>query len=195
MTFDPAQLDSITGFLLPDEAALLYQLASEVPKCGTIVEVGSYRGKSTIALALGVKTKDYIDAALIYAIDPHTGETKGGLRFGIHDQAELFKNLLRFDVADVVNVISMPSSAVASVWCYGLIDLLWIDGDHHYLNASTDILLWNKLVSTDGKIVFHDYNNPDFPGVRQAVNEFVASSKWQITQTVDTIAVLEYIKE
>ena len=191
MTFDPAQLDSITGYLLPNEAALLYRLASEVPAGGTIVEIGSYQGKSTVALGLGVKTKPYTDAVLIYAIDPHMGEMKHGARFDIFDQVELFKNLLRFEVADVVNVVSMPSVHIAQAWCYGDIELLWIDGAHDYQDVTRDIQAWSKWLSPSGKMAFHDYANPDFPGVRQAVNEFLAAGQWRIREQVDTIVALE----
>lgn len=197
MTFDPAQLDSITGFLLPNEAALLYQLAADVPKCGTIVEVGSYQGKSTVALALGVKTKHYFDAALLYAIDPRHTTKDTMTDFSMTNQSAFFKNLLAFDVSDTVRVINLSSWEAHLTWSEtrNSIDLVWIDGNHNYQYVSEDAYMWSQQITPDGKIIFHDYNNPDFPGVRQAVNEFVANSKWQITQTVDTIAVLECIKE
>ena len=59
---------SVPGMLTLSEVDCLYQL-EQINHCeGVIVEIGSWKGQSTIALALGAsKAHD----EKIYAIDPH----------------------------------------------------------------------------------------------------------------------------
>ena len=52
-----ALMESLTGGVTTEEAALLRRLASEVHE-GCIVEVGSFRGKSAVALATGVREQE-----------------------------------------------------------------------------------------------------------------------------------------
>lgn len=58
------QYEQIDGFLFPEEAAALYHLASLLPQNSTIVEIGSWKGKSTYCLGKGLKT------GKVFAIDP-----------------------------------------------------------------------------------------------------------------------------
>src|SRR5688572_9001402 len=62
--------EAIDGYLNKDEAVALFQIASSLPLEAKIVEIGSWKGKSTYCLAKGLKS------GKIYAIDPFdaTGE-------------------------------------------------------------------------------------------------------------------------
>src|SRR5215218_9929513 len=60
----------VEGYLTEQEGKLLYELAGGGTAPGVIVEIGSWKGKSTICLALGSKAGQ---GKIIYAIDPHTG--------------------------------------------------------------------------------------------------------------------------
>ena len=53
------------GWLTADEAQGLAALAANTDSSDVIVEIGSYRGRSTIALALGSR------GASVFAVDPH----------------------------------------------------------------------------------------------------------------------------
>ena len=55
----------IPGWLHPDQAAAICHLAHLSPE-GPIVEIGSFKGKSTVFLARGMKATN-----ALYAIDPH----------------------------------------------------------------------------------------------------------------------------
>lgn len=55
--------------------------------------------------------------------------------------------------------------------------LIFIDGDHKYESARSDIEICSKLLSRNGIMAVHDYSR-GFPGVYQAVNEFLEASKW-----------------
>ena len=62
----------IGGWLTPKEGRLLYDLARRCTGRGVIVEIGSWKGKSTIWLANGSRRGAGVK---VYAIDPHTAES------------------------------------------------------------------------------------------------------------------------
>ena len=64
-------IQHIDGWLTDEEAKLLYKLAKNCK--GVIVEIGSWKGKSTICMAKGSKAGNNVK---IYAIDPHVGSSE-----------------------------------------------------------------------------------------------------------------------
>jgi hypothetical protein len=146
------EVSSVEGYLSLDEAQLLFELASQVSD-GCIVEVGSYRGRSTVALALGSLHGSNVP---VYAIEPHevfTGVLGG--RFGPGDRAEFFKNMLRTNCAEIVRPISVSSEVISKGWDKP-IGLLWIDGDHKYEAVKQDFACWESFVLSQGLVAFHD---------------------------------------
>jgi len=53
-------------------------------------------------------------------------------------------------------------------------DMIFIDGDHSYEGAKTDILTWRPLLKPGGLLCGHD---SDWPGVTQALEELLPG--WQ----------------
>src|SRR5690349_10876889 len=94
-------LDGVEGFLHPDEPQFLCDLATQVPDGQAIVEIGSFRGRSTIALALGAQ-----DGVIVYAIDPHEEHTVGDLAFGMADNAVFMRNVSDAGVGHKIRVIN-----------------------------------------------------------------------------------------
>jgi hypothetical protein len=144
------------------EAALLTRLASEVAE-GCIVEIGSYRGMSTIALAKGARVP-------VYAIEPHEHfqGVLGGM-FGPADRRAFFENLLRAGVVEQVRLVNLSSEIVAPGWQLP-VGLLWIDGDHRYEAVRRDFECWEPYLS--GKVAFHDAIQPTL-GPFQLIEELL----------------------
>src|SRR6185295_7220595 len=65
-------LDGVQGWLTDAQAARLRAAAARAPAGGRIVEIGSYHGRSTIALACAAPA----DGEVV-AIDPHAGNDRG----------------------------------------------------------------------------------------------------------------------
>jgi hypothetical protein len=128
------------------EQELLTRLAGEVDE-GCIVEVGSWRGMSTIALANGARVP-------VYAIEPHEEFTGvlGGM-FGPDDRRAFFENLLEAGVVEKVRLVNLSSEVVAPGWELP-VGLLWIDGDHRYEGVKRDFTSWEPHLR--GKVAFHD---------------------------------------
>jgi Methyltransferase domain len=53
----------------------------------------------------------------------------------------------------------------------GTIDFVFIDGDHSEEGVSEDIAAWRGMIRKGGWIGGHDYDHPEFPGVKKAVDE------------------------
>jgi Methyltransferase domain len=136
----------IEGMIGEPEAALLTRLASEVDE-GCIVEIGSWRGMSTIALAKGARVP-------VYAIEPHEHfvGVLGGV-FGPDDRRAFFENLLEAGVVERVRLVNLSSEVVAPGWQLP-VGLLWIDGDHSYEAVKRDFACWQPHLR--GKVAFHD---------------------------------------
>lgn len=52
-----------------------------------------------------------------------------------------------------------------------MFDALFVDGNHSYEAARSDIFTYAKLVRPGGTIMVHDVLHPEFPGVRRAFEE------------------------
>lgn len=179
---------SIEGFLSAAEAELLYRLATEVSPNGRIVEIGSYRGKSTVCLGLGAKWA----GAQVWAIDPHNDyQVNESTHYGMENHAALLANLVKFEVADTVRVVALASIDVWEQWPTRgqAIDLLWIDGLHDYDSVSDDLTYWMQYCTPVARIAVHDHSE-HFPDVRLAVETFTRMWDWRILEQTDATVVL-----
>src|SRR5580700_10131355 len=114
------------GMISLDVAELLYSLAREVDD-GVIVEVGSFRGRSTVALAAGSRAGH---GAPVFAIEPHEPfhGVLGG-EFGPRDRASFYRTMLRTRSFRDVRLVNLTTQEVAPGWRHP-VGMLWLDGDH-----------------------------------------------------------------
>ena len=149
-------VDDVDGWMSPDQAKALYEAARSCRKGDQIVEIGSFRGRSTIVLASAAAP-----GVEIVAIDPHAGNDRGPQEIdGFADQAatdhEIFNaNLANAGVGDRVrHVRAMSAGAHDDV--VGEIAVLYIDGAHRYAPARQDIVEWGARVRSGGTLLIHD---------------------------------------
>lgn len=138
------------GMLTRDEFEFLYHLARCNPGKGVIVEIGSRKGKSTIALARGAAS---VDGEKVFAIDPHEPIPEEG--YDEYSEKEFVDNLKSAGVEANVVPLVMKSENAAKGWDKRL-RLLWIDGDHRYDAVALDFALWEPHLITGGIIAMHD---------------------------------------
>ena len=65
-------VDDVDGWMSPDQAEALYTAAAACHAGDQIVEIGSFRGRSTIVLASAAP-----EGVAVVAIDPHAGNDRG----------------------------------------------------------------------------------------------------------------------
>lgn len=145
----------VDGWLSRGEAQLLYDMAARCPVGGHIIEVGSYRGRSTLALAQAARER----RATVWAIDPHSEQVepvKGRTQFGVNDHIAFMETITQHGYWDTVRVVNLPSVQAARAWA-GRVDMVFIDGLHDAQNAMLDFTSWSPRLSfKTGVIAFHD---------------------------------------
>ena len=132
----------VPGWLTDEEGEALYELAKRCSGRGAIVEIGSWKGKSTICLGLGSRAAA---GSRIYAIDPHTD-----YRFG-----DFKENVERAGIADIVTPVPSLSQPAADGFDEP-IELLFVDGSHEYDLVLEDFERWVPKVVDGGWVAFHD---------------------------------------
>jgi len=149
-------IPAVDGWLTDAQAAMLADAAAACPPDGEIVEIGSFRGKSTIVLA-----KSAPEGAGIVAIDPHAGTDRGPHEIaGYADEAASDRRLFERNLAAagvhhrVRHVAEFSDKAHSAV--HGSIDVLYIDGAHRYRPARADIRDWGSRVAEGGTMLIHD---------------------------------------
>jgi predicted O-methyltransferase YrrM len=170
-----ARASAIDGWM--SETELLW-LASRAREAKVIVEVGSYKGRSTRALADNCP-------GVVYAVDPWDGiyVFDSGRECPIETrQWEVFaRNMVdHLDLGKVVALKHQFKDALA-VLPTG-VDLVFLDGDHRYESVVQDIAWGSGLLRPGGILSGHDYAHAEWPGVKRAVD--LAFSD---TQVVDSI--------
>ena len=151
-----ASVDGVDGWMSPDQAQALYDAAATCHIGDQIVEIGSFRGRSTVVLASAAA-----EGVSVIAIDPHAGNDRGPQQIdGFVDEAaedhDVFEaNLANAGVSDRVRHIrAMSNDAHADV--EGDIAVLYIDGAHRYAPARQDIVEWGARVRAGGTMLIHD---------------------------------------
>lgn len=170
------------GYLSEEECRLLRDLAAEAAG-GCIVEIGSYRGRSTTALALGTRGGAGLP---VYAVEPHAVFQGEHARYGPQDRVAFFRNVLRAGCADIVRLLSTRSEIVTPGWTEP-VALLWIDGDHRYEGVKRDMDGWGPHVVSGGVVAFHDTNRE---GPAAVVREALATGEYDEVRTLGRTSVL-----
>lgn len=142
---------SVDGWLTRVEASLLYALAQQATD-GVIVEIGSWKGRSTIWLANGTRAGAGLP---IYAVDPHSTVDQEEFNANRSTFDEFTQNIAAAGVADLVRPLVATSSEAARDFDEP-IALLFIDADHSYPAVRADFEQWRDKIRPGGAVCFHD---------------------------------------
>jgi predicted O-methyltransferase YrrM len=173
-----AAVDGVEGWMSDDQARRLWDAAQRVQPPGRIVEIGSFRGRSTIVLRLAA-----VPGVEVVAVDPHGGGDRGPQEIspdavrGAEDNRVFNANLERAGVAGQVRHVRLTSDqALGEV--ERPFDVLYVDGAHRYGPARADIEQWGDRVKPGGTLLVHDSYNA--VGVMLAqLRLLFASSRWR----------------
>lgn len=160
-----SEVDSIEGWLDASEGKWLFNAARSLPRHANVVEVGSYKGRSTCCLALGCRESE----GRIFAVDSFDG---GPNLPKTNSLPEFTANLERFGLAEFVEPIAGISTQVAKAWNKP-IHFLFVDGSHLYEDVLADFAGFFPHVVPGGIVAFHDVVNESWPGVGKAWRESI----------------------
>jgi predicted O-methyltransferase YrrM len=167
-----ALADAAGGWMNDAEGFLLYQLARKCSGRGAIVEIGSWKGRSTIWLGHGSRDGCGIR---IHAVDPHTGSPehqRDASQVWTFDEFQ--QNILAAGVDDVV-VPHVDFSVNAARNFHEPIEFIFIDGLHDYDSVKADFEAWFPKVIEGGVMAFHDTTG--WAGPRRLVAEQLFKSQ------------------
>lgn len=154
------RLDELPGWLTAEEGETLYRLARACTGRGVIVEIGSWRGKSTTCLGLGSKAGNRVP---VFAVDPHSEHTFG----------DFSRNMEEAGLTDLVTPVPGRSQELAEGFDHP-IELLFIDGAHQYELVNEDFDRWVPKVVEGGVVAMHD--TTWFPGPKRVADERIFKS-------------------
>ena len=178
----------IDGWLEVGEAIALYELARLLPQKNAVaVEIGSWKGKSSVCIARGLQGKRSPRLVCIDPFDASGDEESSGeygsraAKLGNRLRASFERNLARAGVLDLVEVRQGLSHEVAAAFTGG-IDLLFLDGDHGYEAVLRDYRDWAAKIRPGGCIAMHDVVHGVHEGPRRVVDEVVRADPAWIEQ-------------
>lgn len=157
----------------------LAKRAAAVPRGGRVVEVGSWRGRSTSVLAHYLPPRVHLYAVDTWAGTPDDPDQHDRLYANAGDvYADFCKNLEGPIQSGRLTPLRMTSLEGAlelrSRHGTGSCDMVFIDADHRYEAVHADILAYLPLVKPGGIIGGHDFG---WPGVNRAVTELLPGAK------------------
>ncbi|HKW34226.1 MAG TPA: class I SAM-dependent methyltransferase [Candidatus Acidoferrum sp.] len=176
----------VPGFLGDNEARFLAMLAVCTPADGLIVEIGSFKGKSTVLLA---SVAVHRGLGRIVAIDPHTSPspTDPGLPPGASSFEEFNAALRSANLEEQVEVHRTFSREVAKDWNRP-IRLLWIDGEHTYKGAKEDFEMFSPFLANGGVVALHDALHAFEGPLRVFVEDILRSDRFGAAGFAQSIA-------
>ena len=194
----------VKGFLSDKEAKKLQELFLNVHHLGSVLEIGTYCGKSTLNFALVAKKI----GGLIYSVDHHTGSEEHQLGEEYHDEdlydkrlekfntlPELLKNLRTSSLGKYIIPILSKSSEASKTFSE-LISLLFIDGGHSLEAALSDYNSWKDKICPGGLLVIYDvFPNPQDGGrpPYEIYSKAQKSKKFEDLGIYETLGILKKI--
>lgn len=166
--------NKIPGWMGAGELDWLYRQAKDKQ---TIVEVGSWKGKSTHALLSACK-------GTVWAIDHFKGSEGEAVAHAEAKDGKVYEEFMA-NVGHFENlqVRKMASLEAVKEFEDKSVEMVFIDGEHTYQGVKADIEAW--LPKAKKLICGHDFN---WLGVRQAVEETLGE-----VRTADTVWYKELI--
>ena len=162
-------MNDILGWMSSKE---LEWLSEQSKYMSSIVELGSYRGRSTSALLSGCK-------GTVYAVDKFNDEEYHPLPGYTVPTTNSMLEDFKSNVGHHKNLQIVQMDTVEASKYLPDVDMVFIDSSHEYEHTLSELKAWNP--KTRKLICGHDY--PGWPGVERSVNEFFG----QLPLTIDSI--------
>ena len=149
------------------------ELVSNIPTGGTMLELGTWKGRSICSVADLLIERDI----KVFAVDTFAG-TPNEMSLELKDahkeakEVDLKKvfrdNLKRYKIDGRVTIIKNTTDGAVETFESGFFDLIFVDADHNTAAVSKDIKNYRPKLKKDGILAGHDWN---WESVRKGVWE------------------------
>lgn len=156
---------NLTQVIMRDQTGQegLQDLINNIPTKGTMIEIGTFTGESTVIFGDHFEKVIGIDPMLQdYDVQDPTS------KFNFNEVLDMFNDRVK-DYKNISLVQKTSDDAVLDFTDESF-DFIYIDGIHQYENVKQDIINYLPKVKKGGVIGGHDYG-PHWPGVKVAVDE------------------------
>ncbi len=187
------EIETVEGYLSPNEIRFLALLAAYPTADGEILEIGSFKGKSTIILA---KSAALIGNETVHAVDPMIApsETDPDLRGADSSFPDFQKNIENHKVSENIEFHQKFSYELAHNWNKPL-RFLWIDGDHTYQGTKLDLDGFAAHLSDGAIVAIHDVLHEFEGGIRVFMEDILLSPNFGACGFVGSIAWAQFHKD
>jgi predicted O-methyltransferase YrrM len=147
----------ISGWMSETELAFLNTIAHSITADGKVVEIGSWKGRSTVAICEALKQKPEVE---FYAVDTFEGDPeiwKDGYKEELDNDSiykEFQKNTAEYGFLKIIRTTSNEASIQ---FADESLDWVFLDGDHSYDAVCNDVRAWFPKLKYGGLLSGHDY--------------------------------------
>jgi len=142
-----------------------------------VVEIGVREGKNAIEMLKNLNIK------MLYLVDSYE-VYQDGLKYKATEyyQDIWYKNMFYYmeDYQDKTTLVTKPSMFAVTLFGDTSLDYVYIDANHSFDHVKADIEAWSVKIKQGGIMGGHDYGNPDYPGVEEAVKQFCRQTKREL---------------
>ena len=156
---------NLTQVIMRDQTGQegLQDLINNIPNKGTMIEIGTFTGESTVIFGDHFKKVIGIDP-MLNDYDPKDPTSN----FNFNEVLDMFID--RTKGYDNIQLITKTSDDAVLDFNDEVFDFIYIDGIHQYENVKQDIINYLPKVKKGGVIGGHDYGST-WVGVQKAVDE------------------------
>ncbi len=146
------KVEAIEGHLMPGQERYLFEKVESLPHDAVIVEIGSYKGRSTVAMAYACKDTK----RKIYCIDTWRGNDTDFKADDFYN--DWLNNIQSNGLGQYVTPLRGNSKEVIEILRDEAIrvDFAFIDGSHQFIDVLNDFESLYPLMKDQGQIAFHD---------------------------------------
>ncbi len=147
------------------------------PEGGRIIEIGSWKGKSSAFLAVEIINSGkniVLDCIDTWQGSPNEHIHQNDIFVKTDKLYELFLSNIE-PIKNTINPIRLSSKEANNLYENNSIDIIFIDACHDYDCVIEDITLWLSKVKNGGILAGHDYGYSQWPGVKKAVDQLLGS--------------------
>lgn len=186
-------LQDVPGWLEPEEALLLHALAARQHGLGRCVELGSYQGRSALALASALPA-----GSRLLCVDTFAGSAEhqpGGAWFdpatltpggAVGTLAPFRRHVEAAGLRDRVETWVMRTAEAAARF-RGAVSLLFVDADHAYDAVRADVAAWRPHLVPGAMVVLHDVG--DWEGPTRCAADLLAAGFSRVAQCGTALAL------
>ncbi|MGU3495490.1 class I SAM-dependent methyltransferase [Xanthobacteraceae bacterium A53D] len=183
----------VPGWLEPAEALLLHDLAARQHRLGRCVELGSYQGRSALALASALPAGESLLCVDTFAgsaehqpgqayFNPATLTADGA----VSTLSAFHRHVRAAGLTERVETWVMPTTTAASRFS-GSVALLFVDADHSYAAIVADVEAWRPHLAPDAVLVLHDVG--DWEGPTRHAADLLAAGFSRLAQCGTALAL------